>query len=132
MSSVRKASHSFFIAYASLDKSHTALGKSKLRAVQSYCRKVSVAVDYFAEEIHPQSAHRPLWSEILQSVEIGAVRVLILPNLYHAFGGDVHQTLAFLKFLKAHGVRLKTVEEKFDSKRQSPETIMALFKQRCG
>lgn len=96
-------------------------GYSKL---QRYFKKIPIQTDIVAEEVHPSQDYRPVWREVLELVERQAITALVVPSLFHVAGADVIGLVKVLNFLKAKGVRLKSLTEVIDSSRVSQREIV--------
>jgi DNA invertase Pin-like site-specific DNA recombinase len=119
---------SHVIGYASLSKSPRT-GLRDFQWLRNYTMKIPALVELLAEEVHPSSLNRPMWNEVLTSIEGGHVKLLIVPSLFHIAACDIGAMSDVLAFLTMHGVHLKSLKEGIDSRRQTRSEIMMTFKQ---
>jgi DNA invertase Pin-like site-specific DNA recombinase len=109
------------VGYASLATAHSA---DDLELLNSWCRQLSGESEILAEEILPSSLKRPLWQKIMTQIELGTVKTVIVPSLFHLAGGNVIALSHLLSFFDVHGVILKSLAEVIDSRKISKNDIV--------
>lgn len=70
------------VAYASISESNLN-NDSDLSLLRNWCLRHPIGLEILAEEIHPGEMHRPLWMQIMDEIEAGAITTLIVPSLFH-------------------------------------------------
>jgi DNA invertase Pin-like site-specific DNA recombinase len=109
------------VGYASLA---TARSADALDLLNSWCRQLSGESEILAEEILPTELNRPLWNKIMIQIELGTVKTVIVPSLFHLAGGNMIALSHLLSFFDVHGVNLKSLAEVIDSRRISKNDIV--------
>jgi hypothetical protein len=110
------------VGYASL-----ALNDSGLIRLQKYFQNIPFETEIAAEGVHPKEECRPIWSQILESIERHAITTLVVPSLEHLADDDYAALADVLKLLRLKGVRLRSLAERVDNSRQTSNQILAVF-----
>ena len=98
------------IAYMSLSKklrNSIATYKKMIRN----CKNLDEPTDLFAEEAEPDSSTRILWDDVIQRIESGMVKTLIVPNMFHIAGKNAQQLRTVMSLCRKNNVELRCTDD---------------------
>lgn len=98
------------IAYMSLSKK-LKNSKTTYKKLMRNCKNFDEPTDLFAEEAEPDSKNRILWNDVIQRIESGQVKTLIVPDLFHIAGTDAQKLKSVLLLCRENRVELQYVDD---------------------
>ena len=112
------------IAYCVLRSSQSngeALGK-----LQKFCKSLKCESEIFAEEVSNIKKPGSFWLQIVKFIQNKKCHEVIVPDIHHVGSGDLFHMFQFFALLKKTNVRLRTLDGRIDSSRQSIEEIASI------
>lgn len=98
------------IAYMSLSEK-LKNSKSTYKKMIRSCKNLDEPTDLFAEEAEPDSNNRILWNDVIQRVESGLVKILIVPNMFHIAGKDAQRLRMVMHLCRKNNVELRYTDD---------------------